>query len=188
MNEGLEVNVAILRASTNSMSQNCRFSETPRKIENSYVFSIKINIRKLDTWWDQLHFLQVGDLRSNSKISKQYVAPPFGRIFEDDLVSGRFVIDGVFWFWNRQDIRLFILSTSPARFWKVWSWLARLLSSYPAMRQKPCSEATSLTCRRPPPLSVLLREKPWIWQGFLDKRSFREGQRKTEWKTMKTPI
>lgn len=34
MNEGLEVNVAILRASTNSMSQNCHFSET-RKISFS---------------------------------------------------------------------------------------------------------------------------------------------------------
>ena len=109
-------------------------------------------------------------LRSNSEISKQYVAPPFGRIFEDDLVSGRFVIDVVFCFWNRQDIRLFIISTSPARFWKVWSWLERLLSSCPAMRQKPCSEAMSLMCRRPPPLSVLLREKPWIWQGFLEQK------------------
>lgn len=85
MNEGLEVNVAILRASTNSMSQNCHFFRDSKKIENSYVFSIKINIRKLDTWWDQLHFLQVGGLRSNSEISKRYVAPPFERIFEDDL-------------------------------------------------------------------------------------------------------
>ncbi len=86
----------------------------------------------------------------------------------------------------------FFLQTPPACFPKVWFWLERLLSSYPAMRQKPCSEAMSLMCRRhatgcffphkkkgrkwredfpptrrrPPAPSVLLREKPWIWQGF----------------------
>lgn len=38
------------------------------------------------------------------------------------------------------------------------------------MRPKPCSEAMSLMCRRPPPRSVLLREKPWIWQGFLEQK------------------